>query len=47
MGAKVWMLLYAVGEIAPVLRAVPALDRAAAQAPMARLHPAHPDRRCQ
>lgn len=41
MDVKDWMLLYADGEVGPVLRAAPTLDRAAAQAPVARLYPAH------
>jgi hypothetical protein len=41
MGAKDWMLLYADGEIRPILQAAPALDRDAAQVLVARLYPAH------
>ena len=41
MGAKDWMLLYVDGEVGPVLHAAPSLDRAAARALVARLHPAH------
>ncbi len=41
MGAKDWMLLYADGEIEPILRSVPAIDRDATQALVRRLYPAH------
>lgn len=41
MGAKDWMLVYAKGEVGPVLRAALALDREAAQAMVTRLYPAH------
>lgn len=41
VGAKDWMLVYAEGEIRPVLQAAPAGDREAAQALVARLYPAH------
>jgi hypothetical protein len=39
MGAKDWMLLYADGEIPPILRSAPALDRDAARALVRRLYP--------
>lgn len=39
MGAKDWMLLYSDGEIAPVLRRTPRLDREAAQGLVARMYP--------
>jgi hypothetical protein len=41
VGAKDWMLLYAEGEIRPVLQAAPPVDRAAARALVERLYPAH------
>jgi hypothetical protein len=41
MGAKDWMLLYAHGEVAPVLRSAPSLDREATRALIARLYPGH------
>jgi len=41
MGAEDWMLLYAHGEVAPVLRSAPSLDREAARALIARLYPGH------
>lgn len=41
MGAKDWMLLYAEGEIRPILQAAPAADRDATQALVIRLYPAH------
>lgn len=41
MGAKDWMLLYAEGEIRPILQAAPAADRDATQALVARLYPVH------
>jgi hypothetical protein len=41
VGAKDWMLLYADGEIRPILRSVPAPDRDAAQALVRRLYPAY------
>jgi len=41
MGAKDWMLLYAGGEIRPILRSAPAIDRDATQALVRRLYPAH------
>jgi hypothetical protein len=41
MGAKDWMLLYAAGEVAPVLRSAPPLDREATRALIARLYPGH------
>ncbi|GAA0898408.1 hypothetical protein GCM10009557_73680 [Virgisporangium ochraceum] len=39
MGAKDWMLVYAGGEVRPILRAVPTLDRDATRALVARLYP--------
>lgn len=39
MGAKDWMLLYADGEIAPILQSAPALDRDATRALVRRLYP--------
>jgi hypothetical protein len=41
VGAKDWMLLYAKGEIRPILQAAPTADRAATQALVTRLYPAH------
>jgi hypothetical protein len=41
MGAKDWMLLYAQGEVASVLRSAPSLDRDATRALIARLYPVH------
>lgn len=41
MGAKDWMLLYAAGEVAPVLRWAPALDREATRALVTGLYPVH------
>ena len=41
MGAKDWMLLYADGEVRPVLQAAPALDRPAAEALVAGLYRTH------
>lgn len=41
MGAKDWMLLYAEGEVRPILRSAPALDREATGALVRRLYPAH------
>jgi Family of unknown function (DUF6928) len=41
MGAKDWMLMYADGEIAPILASAPALDRDATQALVRRLYPAY------
>ena len=39
MGAKDWMVVYAEGEVRPVLQAGPALDREATLALVQRLHP--------
>ena len=41
MGAKDWVLMYAEGEIRPILQAAPASDRDAARALMPRLYPVH------
>jgi len=41
MGNKNWLLMYAEGEIRPVLRAAPPPDRDATAALVARLHPGH------
>lgn len=41
MGAKDWMLLYAEGQIRPILQAHPAADRDATRALVTRLYPAH------
>lgn len=41
MGAKDWMLLYADGEIRPLLQSAPPPDRDATRALIARLYPAH------
>jgi hypothetical protein len=41
MGAKDWMLVYAAGEIGPVLQSAPAIDRDATRALVRRLYPAH------
>lgn len=41
MGAKDWMLLYADGEIQPVLQSAPALDPDATRALVRRLYPGH------
>jgi hypothetical protein len=40
MGAKTWMLLYADGDVASVLRSHPQPDRDASRAVLERLHPA-------
>jgi len=42
VGAKDWMLIYAVGEVRPVLQATPALDRDATDALVGRLYPDWP-----
>jgi hypothetical protein len=39
VGARVWMLCYAEGEVRPVLQAAPPIDRAATRALIARLYP--------
>jgi uncharacterized protein DUF6928 len=41
MGAKSWLLVYADGEIQPVLRSAPVLDRQATRALVRRLYPGH------
>lgn len=41
MGARGWMLLYADGEVGPILQSVPAIDRDATWALVRRLYPAH------
>jgi hypothetical protein len=41
MGAKDWLLMYADGEIQPVLRSAPVLDRQATRALVRRLYPRH------
>src|SRR5258708_39924902 len=41
MGAKDWLLVYADGEIQPVLQSAPALDRQATKALVRRLYPGH------
>lgn len=41
MGAKDWLLVYADGEIQPLLRSAPALDRPATRALVRRLYPGH------
>lgn len=42
MGAKDWMVLYADGPVAPVLRRMPGLDHDATRALVARLYPDRP-----
>jgi uncharacterized protein DUF6928 len=41
MGAKDWMLVYADGEIRPILQSTPAIDRNATAALVGQLYPAH------
>lgn len=41
MGAKDWMVVYAENAVRPILQAAPAIDRAATEALIARLYPAH------
>lgn len=41
MGAKDWMVVYAENAVRPILQAAPAIDRAATQALITRLYPAH------